>query len=81
MSCCQYVSLEQLVTVIERLRGDALSAAERAEYERFFRKCVPTPDALELVRDPAHHPANPQPGTIPTAEALARLAIAMPNPM
>lgn len=77
MACCQYVSLQQLVIMIERLRGNALGADERAEHERFFLKCVPTPDALALVLDPAHHPANPKPGTIPGADELARIAIAM----
>lgn len=77
MSCCQYVSLQQLVIMIERLRGNALSDTERAEHERFFLKCVPTPDALAFVLDPARHPANPRPGTIPSAEEMARIAIAM----
>ncbi len=79
MSCCQYVSIQQLVVMIERLRSDALSAIERVEYERFFLKCVPTPAALDLIRDPAHHPANPKPGTVPSAEELARLVIVMPR--
>lgn len=77
MSCCQYVSLQQLVIMIERLRGNALSDTERAEHERFFLKCVPTPDALAFVLDPAQHPANPRPGTIPSAEEMARIAIGM----
>lgn len=77
MSCCQYVSLQQLVIMIERLRGNALSDTERAEHERFFLKCVPTPDALAFVLDPAQHPANPHPGTIPSAGEMARIAIAM----
>ncbi|MFP5441224.1 MAG: hypothetical protein ACLGHJ_07010 [Gammaproteobacteria bacterium] len=79
MSCCQYVSLQQLVIMIERLRGNALDAAERAEHERFFLKCVPTPEALALVLDPAHHPANPRPGSVPSAEELARIVVAMPR--
>lgn len=77
MSCCQYVSLQQLVIMIERLRGNALSDTERAEHERFFLKCVPTPDALAFVLDPAQHPANPRPGTVPSTEEMARIAIAM----
>lgn len=79
MSCCQYVSLQQLVIMIERLRGDALSDTERAEHERFFLKCVPTPEALAFVLAPEHHPANPRPGSVPSAEELARIVVAMPR--
>lgn len=74
MSCCQYVSIEQLTLLVDRLRNAPLTDEERAEHERFFLKCVPNPDALNLVRDPATHPANPVPGTIPTPPELARLA-------
>lgn len=77
MSCCQYVPFEQLVILIDRLRRAPLTEDERAEYERFFLKCVPSQDALDLVRDPALHPANPAPGTIPTPEELARLATSL----
>lgn len=77
MSCCQYVSLQQLIILIDRLRNASLGAADRAEHERFFLKCVPTPDALNFVRNPAQHPANPRPGTIPTPEEMARAIVTM----
>lgn len=77
MSCCQYVPFEQLVILIDRLRNASLTDEERAEHERFFRKCVPHPEALALVLDPARHPANPAPGTIPTAQELARIVLAL----
>lgn len=77
MSCCQYVSLQQLSILVDRLRNSPLSDAERAEHERFFLKCVPLPDALAFIRDPAQHPANPRPGTVPAPEELARIVIAM----
>ncbi|MFP5382739.1 MAG: hypothetical protein ACLGHG_01575 [Gammaproteobacteria bacterium] len=74
MSCCQYVPFEQLVILVDRLRNAPLTDEERAEYERFFLKCIPNPEALALVRHPESHPANPAPGTIPTPLELARLA-------
>lgn len=77
MSCCQYVSLEQLTLLIDHLRNVKMTDEERAEYERFFLKCVPNPEALALVRDPASHPANPNPGTIPALQELARLAASL----
>ncbi len=77
MSCCQYVSLQQLVILIDRLRNAPLTDAERAEHERFFLKCVPSPEALAFVKDPAHHAANPHPGTVPGNEEMARIAIAL----
>lgn len=77
MSCCQYVSLHQLVILIDRLRNAPLSADERAGHERFFLKCVPSAEALAFVMDPAHHPANPTPGSVPDNETLARVAVAM----
>lgn len=77
MSCCQYVSLDQLALLIDRLRNAPLTAQERAEHERFFRKCVPAPDALAFVLDPAQHPANPAPGTVPDVKELARIAISL----
>lgn len=77
MSCCQYVSLQQLTILIDRLRNAALSDAERAEHERFLQKCVPSAEALAFVRSPENHPANPEPGTAPSSEAMARLLIAM----
>ena len=77
MSCCQYVPLQQLVMLIDRLRNAPLSDADRAEHERFFVKCVPHPDALAFVRSPQNHPANPQPGTLPTPEEMARIVVAM----
>lgn len=77
MSCCQYVSLDQLAILIDRLRHAPLTDAERAEHERFFLKCVPTPDALALVRDPAQHPANPVPGTVPDPKTLARIVLTL----
>ena len=77
MSCCQYVSLQQLEILIDRLRHAPLDEAERAEHERFLLKCVPSPAALALVRDPASHPANPHPGTVPTPAELARLVASL----
>lgn len=77
MSCCQYVSLHQLVILIDRLRNAPLTPDERAEHERFFLKCVPTPEALAFVMNPAQHPANPHPGTVPDNDTLARIAAAM----
>jgi len=77
MSCCQYVSLQQLVILVDRLRNAALSDAERAEHERFLQKCVPSPDAVAFVRAPETHPANPEPGTVPAPEAMARILVAM----
>lgn len=77
MSCCQYVSLQQLEVLIDRLRHAALTDAERAEHERFLCKCVPSPAVLDLVRDPAGHPANPHPGTVPSPAELARLALTL----
>ncbi len=77
MSCCQYVSLQQLVILIDRLRHAPLGEAEREEHERFFLKCVPVPEALAFVKAPAHHAANPCPGAVPTADEMARIVIAM----
>ncbi|MFZ5757301.1 MAG: hypothetical protein ACOY3X_10380 [Pseudomonadota bacterium] len=78
MAGCQPVSLQQLTLLIDRLRHTNLDEAERAEHERFFRKCIPSADALAFVLDPAQHPANPRPGTVPTPEELARIVIKMP---
>jgi hypothetical protein len=77
MSCCQYVSLQQLVILVDRLRNAALTDAERAEHERFLQKCVPSAEAVAFVRSPEQHPANPEPGTVPSAEDIARILIAM----
>jgi len=77
MSCCQYVSLPQLTILIDRLRHAALSDEERAEHERFFRKCVAHPQALSFVLAPENHAANPHPGSVPTPEEMARIVIAM----
>ena len=77
MSCCQYVSLQQLAFLIDRLRNAPLTDPERAEHERFFLKCVQTPDALAFVKNPEQHAANPRPGTVPAPEELARIVIAM----
>ena len=77
MSCCQYVSLQQLVILIDRLRNAALSDAERAEHERFLLKCVPVPEALAFVRAPEQHAANPHPGSVPTPEEMARIITCM----
>lgn len=77
MSCCQFVSVAQLVILIDRLRHAALSPDERAEHERFLLKCVPSPQALDFVRAPEQHAANPHPGTVPTPEEMARIVMAM----
>jgi hypothetical protein len=77
MSCCQYVSLQQLVILIDRLRNASLTDAERAEHERFLLKCVPSPAAVDFVRAPETHPANPEPGSLPSPEAMARILVAM----
>ena len=77
MSCCQFVSLQQLTILIDRLRHAALTDAERAEHERFLLKCVPNPDALAFIRAPEQHSANPQPGSTPTPEEMARIVAKM----
>lgn len=77
MSCCQFVPMQQLVILIDRLRHAPLSDAERAEHERFLGKCIPNPEALAFVRAPESHPANPHPGTVPTPEEMARIVVAM----
>lgn len=77
MSCCQYVPLQQLALLIDRLRNASLSDDERAEHERFFRKCIASPDALAFILDPEQHPANPHPGKIPSPDDMARIVIAM----
>lgn len=74
MSCCQYVSLDHLAALIGQLRSGSLSDAERADYERFFLKCVPDTDALAFVTHPECHPANPNPGTTPNPGELALFA-------
>lgn len=78
MAGCQPVSLQQLATLIDRLRHAPLTADERSEHLRFFGKCIASEQALAFVLDPAQHPANPQPGTIPSPEELARIVIRMP---
>ncbi|MFZ5724510.1 MAG: hypothetical protein ACOY33_12730 [Pseudomonadota bacterium] len=77
MAGCQPVSLQQLTLLIDRLRNAPLTPAERAEHERFFRKCIPGDDALAFVRAPEQHPANPRPGTVPTPEELARIVLTL----
>lgn len=77
MSCCQYVPLQQLVMLVDRLRNATLTDAERAEHERFLGKCIASPEALAFVRDPAHHAANPRPDTVPTSEEIARILLTM----
>jgi hypothetical protein len=77
MSCCQYVSLQQLAILVDRLRNAALTADERAEHERFLGKCVASADALSFVRAPEQHAANPRQGTTPTPEEIARILVTM----
>lgn len=77
MSCCQYVSLQQLAILVERLRHAELTDTERAEHERFLRKCVASPAALDFVLAPEHHAANPAPGSTPSSETIARTLLTM----
>lgn len=77
MSCCQYVSLQQLVILVDRLRNAALTPDERAEHERFLRKCIASPEALAFVYAPESHAANPHPGTLPANEDIARALLTL----